>query len=333
MNPIQDSIETYRVGLILTEQCNLSCSHCWFKSGPDKTLRMGVDEALGYIDQAREIPTVKWISLSGGEPFLFQEMLQGVISYASKQGLRTECVTNCFWAESEKKAATVLRKLQQAGLDVINISADDFHQDQLPFERVLNCYRASQRLGMKTVIMCTVTRSSMLTASRVVSRLGDKGILILRGKVPPRIPASALAIESGCVPVGRAAQIPENERVIGAVSIEGPCRVVLHDVSIAPSGRVSPCCSALGTNEAFMIGNARRERLRAIIQKAGYIGPFKLLMGVGPGYLQKWTRGKCRKGYVNKCHLCYAVMTDPLIKRWSRMENLPAAPELKGQKL
>lgn len=332
MGPVQDPIETYRVGLMLTEQCNLSCSHCWFNSGPDKKSRMGMDDALGYIDQAREIPTVEWISITGGEPFLLQEMLQRVISFARKQGLRTECVTNCFWAESEEKAATILKRLQEAGLEVIDISTDDFHQDQLPFERVLNCYRASKRLGMKTVIMCTVTRLSTLTVSRVVSMLGDRGIYILRKEVPPRIPVSALAVESGFIPVGRAAQIPENERVVGAGSINGPCRVVLRDVSITPSGRVLPCCSALGTNEAFTIGNARREGLRAIIQKAGHIGPFKVLMTEGPETLQRWTGGRCRRGYVNKCDLCYAVMTDPLIMRWLRMEGLPPMTEVKGKK-
>ena len=331
MGPAQDPIEIYRVGLILTEQCNLSCSHCWFSSGPDKESRMGMDDALGYIDQAREIPTVKWISITGGEPFLLQGMLQRVISFATKQGLRTECVTNCFWAESEQKAATILKRLQHAGLEVINISSDDFHQDQLPFERVLNCYRASQRLGMKTVIMCTVTRSSTLTVSRVVSMLGDRGIHILRKEAPPRTPVPALAVESGFIPVGRAVQIPENERVIGAASIKGPCRVVLRDVSISPSGNVSPCCSALGTNEVFTIGNARRERLRAIIQKAGRIGPFKVLMDEGPEALQRWTGGRYARGYVNRCDLCYEVMTDPLIKRQLRMEGLSPEIELKGK--
>lgn len=332
MGPVQDPIETYRVGLILTEQCNLSCSHCWFNSGPDKTSRMGVDDALGYIDQAREIPTVEWISITGGEPFLLQEMLQRVISFARKQGLRTECVTNCFWAESEDKAATILERIQQAGLEVINISTDDFHQDQLPFERVLNCYRASQQLGMKTVIMCTVSRSSTLTISRVVSMLGDRGIHILRKEVSPRIPVRALAVESGFIPVGRAAQIPEDERVVGNGSISGPCRVVLRDVSIAPSGSVFPCCSALGTNEAFRIGNARREGLRTIIQRARHIGPFKVLMDEGPEALQRWTGGRCTRGYVNRCDLCYEVMTDPLIKRWLRMEGLSFETEVKGEK-
>jgi len=86
---------------------------------------MGIDEAFGYIEQAKEIPTVEWISITGGEPFLQQEMLQAVIVFATKQSLLTECVTNCFWAESEQSATIILESIQQKGLDVLNISADD----------------------------------------------------------------------------------------------------------------------------------------------------------------------------------------------------------------
>jgi hypothetical protein len=301
-------------------------------SGPDKTSRMGIDEAFGYIEQAKEIPTVEWISITGGEPFLQQEMLQAVIVFATKQSLLTECVTNCFWAESEQSATIILESIQQKGLDVLNISADDFHQDQLPFERVLNCYRAAQKLGMKTVIMCTVSRSSTLTVNRVVSKLGQRGIHILRREVSSQESVRALAIQSGFIPVGRAAHIPEEERVIGDGSINGPCRLVLRDVSIAPSGSVLPCCSALGTNDAFSIGNARDEELQTIIYRAANMAPFRILMDEGPEVLLKRIGNKKTRGYVNRCDLCYEVMADPKIKEWLSKEGLPFAGKLKGAK-
>ncbi|MBW1697603.1 MAG: radical SAM protein [Deltaproteobacteria bacterium] len=295
---------------MLTERCNLSCSHCWLDSGPDKTVSMATAEAFDYIDQAREIPTVKWISITGGEPFLFEDTLLKVISFAKKRGFYTECVTNCFWAQSEKKAEIILAKLKEAGLEVINISTDDFHQRQLPFERVLNCYKASQRLGVKTVIMCVVARSSRLTIGRVVGMLADGGIQVIGKDHRPNSPVSALAIESGFIPAGRAAKLPESKRVTDGASIKGPCHQILRDVSIAPSGKVFPCCSALGTDEAFAIGNAGRERLRLIIQKASRSPLFKVLMNQGPEGLYKKGVGRSRKEYVNRCDLCYAVMTD-----------------------
>ena len=302
-------IETFRVGLLITERCNIECSHCWFESGPERTGRMTLEEAMGYIDQASEIPTVEWISFTGGEPFLLPDMLASLIGYASDRGLRTECVTNCFWADTEEGALELLERLVEAGLDAVNISADDFHQRHIPFERVSNCYRAASRLGLKIVIMCASARSSSLRIDNVIRSLGDRGIHNIRdGK--PRTPVSALAVETGFVPVGRAKNIPEEEWLIGESPLDGPCGEVLRDIGISPSGDVLPCCSAAGIVEGAMLGNAKEEGLAGIIEGASDDPLFVTLSTEGPSALAE-RLGLMKKGYVNRCHLCYEVLTDP----------------------
>jgi len=309
-----DPTKTFRVGLLITEQCNVECSHCWFSSGRDIMARMELDEALGYIDQTREIPTVEWISFTGGEPFLLPEMLQKLVAYASERGLHTECVTNCFWARTEEEADRRLGRLADAGLNVVNISSDDFHQRHIPFDRVRNCYEAAKRIGMKIVIMCAVARSSKLTVREVARQLGDKEILIV-GEGEPTGEASALAVETGFVPVGRGAEVPEDEWVIGDGPLDGPCRVVLSDVAIYPFGWVLPCCSAAGLAEVARVGNARWEGLRRLIEEAGKRTLFKVLSTEGPLGLQRLLGPMRRENYVNKCHLCYEVLTDPRLSR------------------
>ena len=69
-------IGTFRVGLLITERCNIECAHCWLGSGPDRGATMSMEDARGCISQAGEIPTVEWISLTGGEPFLYPELLE-----------------------------------------------------------------------------------------------------------------------------------------------------------------------------------------------------------------------------------------------------------------
>lgn len=311
---IEPPVETFRVGLLITEQCNVACSHCWFSSGPDKTARMELEEARGYIDQAREIPTVEWISFTGGEAFLLPKMLVRLVGYASGRGFRTECVTNCFWAETMEAAEKMLRRLTDEGLDVINISADDFHQRHISFDRVRNCYTAARRLGLKIVIMCATARSSRLRIREVAKRLGDDGIRVIGDGVPVG-EASALAVETGFVPAGRGAGIPEEEWLVGSESLEGPCKAVLRDVAIAPSGAVLPCCSAAGLVEAAWVGNAKRGRLRSLIEAAARRKLFKVLSTDGPLGLQRLLGPRRRETYVNRCHLCYEVLTDPRLRR------------------
>ncbi|MFB0557787.1 MAG: radical SAM/SPASM domain-containing protein [Candidatus Bathyarchaeia archaeon] len=310
-------IETFRVGLLLTERCNIACSHCWFGSGPDREAQMTLEEAAGYIDQAREIPTVEWISFTGGEPFLLPETLASLVGYASERGFHTECVTNCFWAETKNDAFVCLEELMGAGLDAINISADDFHQRHIPFERVGNCYEAAKSLGLKIIIMCASAKSSKLRIRDIAKLLGEEGIHVI-GEGRLRGPLSALAVETGFVPVGRGAEIPEEEWLIGEGAIEGPCGDVLRDVGIAPSGRVLPCCSAAGQVEEATLGNARVNGLREIVESACKNPVFRALSRDGPAGLAESHGVSLKEGYVNRCHLCYDVLSDRRIRKTLR---------------
>jgi len=223
-------------------------------------------------------------------------------------------VTNCFWAETEEKAEKQLRELVDAGLYVINISVDDFHQQYIPFERVLNCYEASKRLALRVVIMCTVSRSSRLRIKEVARRLDDEGIRII-GEEKKKSPVSALAMETGFVPVGRAAVIPKEEWLIGYSPVEGPCRAVLQDIGIASSGRVLPCCSAASLVEDASLGNAKEKSLAELIEAASKQPLFKILSSKGPTGLRDLLGSKRNSSYVNRCHLCYKVLTDPRLPK------------------
>ena len=314
--PASERIDAYRVGLVLTEQCNIACRHCWFNCGPGKTARMSLDDALGYIRQAGEISTVQWISISGGEPFLFPEMLKQVIRAAAKADLHTECVTNCFWAKTREVALKTLRELRDAGLEVVNLSADDFHQEHLSFEHVRNCFQACKSLGLKPVIMCTVGRSSGLTLKRMKALLGDEGIRILGEAAAHTGPVTALAVQSVFLPHGRAASLPEDELMVGHSPLGGPCQAVLKDISISPQGAVYPCCSAGGLLKGVEIGNARQGEIRDLIRQAKNNPLFKVLSTEGPEGLAR----RCRipleeKGYVSKCHLCYEVLREMMQRK------------------
>jgi len=278
---------------------------------------MKLEDAFDYINQAHEIPTVKLISITGGEPFLFPEILKKIISFAANSGLCTECVTNSFWAKTELSAINVLKDLRSAGLNVIDISVDDFHQSQIPFGRVRNCFNAAKRVGLKIFIMCTLSSSSKIRLENVVKLLNDDSIHILNGETLPKILPAILAVESGFLPVGRGSRIPENELISGSRSLDGSCKFILNDVAITPSGTVLPCCSAAGLVNGMEIGNAHRKRLGPIIREASGQSIIKILFEKGPKALQESVDAKPHKNYVNKCHLCYEILTELSLKKWN----------------
>ncbi|MBS7619214.1 radical SAM protein [Candidatus Bathyarchaeota archaeon] len=300
--------DTFRVGLLLTEQCNIACRHCWFNCSPEKTSNMKLDEAYSCIDQAIEIPTVEWISFTGGEPFLLYGMMKTLIEYASSKGLKTECVTNCFWAESEEGAENILKRLVKSGLDVINISVDDFHQEHIPFTRVKNCYQASKALGLKIVIMSASARTNKLRLEKITDLLGRDEILTRQQKGLKSY--SAIAIETCFLPVGRGADIPESELLVGSEPTGGPCKSVLRDVAVTPSGEVLPCCSVAGLLDIMRLGNILNMKLKDALEEASRRKLFRILSDEGPEGLLKLLSDNASRGYVSRCHMCYEVLRE-----------------------
>jgi len=299
----------FRVGLLLTESCDIACAHCWL--GPSSNgADMSLDEARDYIDQASSIPTVEWISFTGGEPFLLPGLLNELVGYASAKGLRTECVTNCSWAETPEKTEEKLKTLKASGLDVVNISADDFHQEFVPFENVRNCFEAARSLGLKTVIMSAAQTGGTLRLAEIINRLGPEEIGTL-GEGESTEGLSAIAVETGFIPVGRGAALPRDRWLIGKSQTEGPCRLVLRDIGIDPRGELLACCSAASLLARGRLGNVVGTGIRQLLDDAGEQPLFKILSEQGPSSLADSLGINWREGFVSRCHLCHEVLKDP----------------------
>ena len=291
----------FRVGLMVTEQCDVECAHCWFGCSPGRGAIMSRNDAEDYIDKAAQTGSVEWVSLTGGEPMHHPSLIEGLVAYASGRGLRTELVTNCSWATSQEKAVGTLKRFRDAGLDVLNMSADDFHQPAIPFERVRNCYEAAKRLGIKMVVMTALKRSSRIDLSEVSRLLGEE--VERPGPEPPR--GSVIGLESGFIPVGRGASIPSREWHLDGSLLTGGCEAVLRDIGVRPSGEVMPCCSASATLPGFGIGSLSEWELGELLKEAWKSEIFKVLSKKGPmGLTDKRPDGI----YVNKCHLCSEVL-------------------------
>jgi MoaA/NifB/PqqE/SkfB family radical SAM enzyme len=259
-------------------------------------------DAEGYIDKAAHISSIKWVSLTGGEPMLYPSLLEGIVAYASQKGLWTELVTNCSWVASGEIATSTLKRLRDAGLEVLNLSVDDFHQVMIPFERVRNCYEAAKRLGIKMVIMTTLKRSSQIDLALVSQLLGEE---VLRPNSSCHPYGSVIGLESGFIPVGRGANLPSGEWRLDGSPLTGGCEAVLRDIGIKPGGEVMPCCSSSASLPGFIIGNLSDWDLEDLLEEAWRNEVFQVLKEKGPMGLAEGRPGGV---YVNKCHLCSEVL-------------------------
>jgi hypothetical protein len=253
---------------------------------------------------------VEWISFTGGEPFLLLGLLNELVGYASAKGLRTECVTNCSWAETPAKTEKSLKSLRASGLNVVNISADDFHQEFVPFEKVRNCFEAAKSLGIKTVIMSAAQAGGALRLAEIINRLGSEEVGTL-GDEKSRKGLSAIAVETGFIPVGRAAELPRDKWIIGESQTEGACRLVLRDIGIDLGGELLACCSAASFLARGRLGSVDETGIQQLLDDAGELPLFKILSEQGPSSLADSLGIRWRDGFVSRCHICYEVLKDP----------------------
>lgn len=279
------TLSPFRVGLILTYRCSAECRHCFFECSPSRSEVMTRQMAQNVINEAVTLGA-RWISFSGGEPFLEYDSLKELITLSSENGLNTEVVSNGFWGETREEALGTLEPLIIAGLDVLNLSVDDFHCEFLPFETLKNIYWATVELGVKIVLMVSTGNDNQITSESLPELLEDDRVQVAGKR---RIPnPNAVLFETQFTPIGRGKDLKHN--LVPFTEIR--CNDVLRDIGVAPNGDVLPCCGPLGTRN--VLGNINEEGLGLILDRAGR----------DPRYKRIREGFKLDSRYSSKCHAC-----------------------------
>lgn len=283
------SIPLFRIGLIVTFRCNAECRHCFFEAGPNRDEVMSLSLGLKAIDEAAELG-VEWVSLTGGEPFLETELLEKLVEHANHLGLNTEIVTNGYWATTPENAEKTLEPLVKKGLNVLNLSLDDFHQEYVSLAYVRNAFDAALRLKLRVVIMTTINKNNKITAEIIPKLLRDPKIQVIG--TPKIREHHALLIETPITPAGRAEMIPKHEyRLITSMK----CDEALRDIGIGPKGEVYPCCGPLASK--VTLGNVNDSSLRRILEDASDTAFFK---GLKEGI-------RVSGAFTSRCHACLSL--------------------------
>ncbi len=101
--------------LIPTRRCNLKCEMCdlWKREGKEMSKR----EIFRLVDDLEELG-VTTISLSGGEPFMREDILE-IMSYIKDKGMLLDVSTNGTLITGD-----LARRLVEVGVDTVSVSLD-----------------------------------------------------------------------------------------------------------------------------------------------------------------------------------------------------------------
>ncbi len=272
------------VHFLLTYNCNYECDHCFLYCGPHAGGTFTVAQIREVLDEAVTLGSVDEVYYEGGEPFLYYPVLLEGLRLSKARGLRTGVVSNCYWATAQEDAALWLGPVQQAGLDSLSMSDDEFHNPEGKQSPAALAASAAEEVGLPAGAIC-------IEAPVMVPPSGDKGAPVVGGGA--LFKGRAADKLTGDLPTLPAASFDACEHE----ELESPARVHVDAL-----GNVQVC-------QGVSIGNMWRTPLSRLIreyeaQDHPICGP--LLRG-GPAALAEAYGVELEQECVTACHYCFEV--------------------------
>lgn len=159
----------------ITMGCNMRCKHCG--SGCEQPLpdELSTEEALALCDQIADLG-LRWITLSGGEPFTRKDWPQ-IVRRLRERDVVPNVISN-GWLCTEK----ILKQAKAAGIGTLAISLDglqenhDFMRKAGSYQRVMRALRLMQEMGVVSGIITTVSKRNLPELGELKEELIAAGV-------------------------------------------------------------------------------------------------------------------------------------------------------------
>ncbi|ADQ07964.1 Radical SAM domain protein [Caldicellulosiruptor hydrothermalis 108] len=136
-------------GVITNYYCSSACKHCLYNSSPSWKKEYMTEEMADKVFKTLKNFGVFSVHIGGGEPFLNFEGLKKVIHKANENGIYIEYIeTNASWVENEDKVKRRLKELKNLGIETILVSISPFHNEYIPFKKVLKLIQLMDEVGI-----------------------------------------------------------------------------------------------------------------------------------------------------------------------------------------
>ena len=174
----------------LTSYCNLSCKHCYNRSGDaDRETLMTPDKWCELAKQIVNDGGIFQCIISGGEPLILGDKLFDIMDILHDDGTSFVVITNALLLNKNKvRRFSKYRYFWfQISIDGVNASIhDNFRGVSGSFERAINGALETSDAGIPLVIAHTVTPQNILQIEEMINlayKLGANSIIL--GEVVP----------------------------------------------------------------------------------------------------------------------------------------------------
>ena len=155
----------------LTDRCNLSCTHCYSRSGPGRTTEgeLTTSEAFGVIDDLADMG-VPLILFTGGEPLMRADLWE-LAAHARDRGLKMALSTNGTLITPD-----IARKIKESGIEYAGISLDGanaethdrFRNSAGAFDQTIRAFSACKEAELRCGVRVTLTKENCRELEAIV---------------------------------------------------------------------------------------------------------------------------------------------------------------------
>lgn len=263
------------LALLVTYQCNVECKHCGLNCSPNNKEWMSLDEMKKLAIDSSKLGASS-IILTGGEPSLIKhddlcDYFRFVKENTAISNIRI--VTNGHWAKSYDKAFQILCEWKEAGLDELNVSCGEFHQEYIPLKNIGFVYKAGCDINFNTVLLAgeftTSSCKGKLSLNDFENGLNCRAIK--GADLNPFSSSKHAFMCNSALNFGRGQHHIRNEDIpkIKYENLPNLCVDAISTLSCHPDGNVTICCGVAAPSLPFLsIGNWREEDLSVISERA-----------------------------------------------------------------
>jgi MoaA/NifB/PqqE/SkfB family radical SAM enzyme len=307
----------FSLTLLTTFKCNFACQHCGYRSNPGRTEVLDVEVAKRVIREACAHETMRMVAFTGGEPFLYPQMLRELVVYCESLGLDSAVVTNSFWATSPEKARAALEELAAHRLVDFTTSFDWFHLEFTSADRIRHAVHAALGLGLRIHINIVVSRNGSVNKNDVCRELALEPAWIAEGG-PIEVK------ELSPVPVGYAEDCLADDDLIRFDErwmFGRPCYFAIRNPVLSTTGDLYGCCgfgggTDLGPSELLKVGNVNEASFDELWERLRGNLAYNIISQHGPNMLlqmvkERWPDTPTRGEYVFNCEVCHEIARSP----------------------
>jgi hypothetical protein len=304
--------------MIASYQCTAACEDCCFGSHPGIRQRLSLDRILHHIDQAAALGSVKLVVFTGGECFMLGDDLIAAVSHCTELGLLSRCVSNGYWATSEKRAMERLKPLAEAGLGDLNLSTGDEHQEFVPLNRIVNAIYAAGKLNMRALVVVEAKEQRVfsMAALRADPRWAE-----LESDTRVRYPV--FSFESPWMSMDPDVTLDQPERKLARrrnLSRRAGCDSVLRTLVVTPDEDLGACCGLTREQIPELKLGSLREKSMGSLVDVMFNDFLKIWVALdGPDHILAWAAKydkeiQWERRFAHHCDSCRFLYTDARVR-------------------